>query len=140
MTHLQKNTYRCRVVINKIVTKVFNFNIYTYYLTTNRGLVVYIAQTVYVLHHCNYTAICSIGVIVDNFDRFDLFFCLFFEIDNLPSHKFCFLTLSRKLILAILFPCQLILFKFLVFQLTIILFGVKAWYFYYSKCSLAVRL
>ena len=26
--YLQKNTYRCRVVINNIVTKVFNFNIY----------------------------------------------------------------------------------------------------------------
>ena len=52
--YLPKNTYRCRVVINNIVTEVFNFNIYAYYLSTNRGtLVVYIAQTVYVLHHCN---------------------------------------------------------------------------------------
>ena len=25
--YLQKNTYRCRVVINNIVTEVFNFNI-----------------------------------------------------------------------------------------------------------------
>ena len=51
--YLQKNTYQCRVVINNIVTEVFNFNIYAYYLSTNRGtLVVYIAQTVYVLHHC----------------------------------------------------------------------------------------
>ena len=33
---------------------------------------------------------------------------------------------------------SLILFIFLVFQRTIILFGVKAWYFYYGKCSLAV--
>ena len=56
--HLQKNTYRCRVVINNIVTEVFNFNIYACYLSTNRGtLVVYIAQTVYVLHHCKYIAI-----------------------------------------------------------------------------------
>ena len=38
---------------NNIVTEVFNFNIYAYYLSTNRStLVVYIAQTVYVLHHC----------------------------------------------------------------------------------------
>ena len=28
--YLQKNTYRCRVVINNIVTKVFNLNIYAY--------------------------------------------------------------------------------------------------------------
>ena len=44
---LQKNTYRCRVVINNIVTEVFNFNIYAYssiqlqylqyYVSTNRG-------------------------------------------------------------------------------------------------------
>ena len=47
--YLQKNTYRCRVVINNIVTEVFNFNISAYYLSTNRDtLVVYIAQTGYV--------------------------------------------------------------------------------------------
>ena len=44
---LQKNKYLCWVVISNIVTKVFNFNIYAYYLSTNRGaLVVHIAQTV----------------------------------------------------------------------------------------------
>ena len=45
------------MVINNFVTEVFNFNIYAYYLSTNRGTsVVYIAQTVYryVLHHCKY--------------------------------------------------------------------------------------
>ena len=56
--YLQKNTYRCRVVIINIVTEVFNFNIYAYYLSTNRStLVLCIAQTVYVLHHCKYIAI-----------------------------------------------------------------------------------
>ena len=61
--YLQKNTYPCRVVISNIVTEVFNFDIYAYYLSfdlilTNRStLVVYIAQTVYVLHHCKYIAI-----------------------------------------------------------------------------------
>ena len=56
--YLQKNTYRCRVVVKNIVTEVFNFNIYAYYLSTNRGtLVVYISQTVYVLHHRKYIAI-----------------------------------------------------------------------------------
>ena len=55
--YLQKNVYQCRVVIN-IVTEVFNFNICVYYLSTNRGtLVMYIVQTVYVLHHCKYIAI-----------------------------------------------------------------------------------
>ena len=56
--YLQKDTYQCQVVINNIVTEVFNFNIYAYYLLTNRGtLVVYIAHTVYELHHFKYIAI-----------------------------------------------------------------------------------
>ena len=51
--YLQKNTYQCQVVLNNIVTEVFNFDIYAYYLSTNRStLVVYIVQTLYVLHHC----------------------------------------------------------------------------------------
>ena len=69
---------------------------------------------------------CSIDVTVDDLDRFDLlvFFCFFFEADNLPSRKFCFLT-SRKLVFAISSPFRLILFIFLVFNLIVILFGVK---------------
>ena len=56
--YLQKNTYRCRLVIINIVTEVFIFNIYAYYLPTNRStLVLFIAQTVHVLHHCKYIAI-----------------------------------------------------------------------------------
>ena len=79
---------------------------------------------------------CSIDVTVDDLDRFDLlvFFCFFFKADNLPIRKFCFLT-SRKLVFAISSPFRLILFIFLVFNLIVILFGVKAWYFYYGKCS-----
>ena len=58
--YLRKNIYRCRLVTNNIVTEVFIFNIYGYYLSTNRGsLVVYIMQTVYVMHHSKYIAICS---------------------------------------------------------------------------------
>ena len=67
-------------------------------------MVVFIAQTVHELHHRKYMAICSIDVIVDEFDRFDLFF---FEIDNLPSPEFCFFTSSRKLVFVISFPFQL---------------------------------
>ena len=88
--YLQKNTYRCRVVINNIVTEVFNFNIYGKCLSTNRSiLVVYIAETVYVLHNCKYIAICSIDVIVDDFDRFDLFF--FFKLTICQVLNFVFL-------------------------------------------------
>ena len=55
--HLQKNIanhilYGCRVVINNIVAEVFHFNNYAHYLWTNRDtLIVFIAQTVYALHH-----------------------------------------------------------------------------------------
>ena len=77
--YVQKNTYRCRVVVNNIVTEVFNFNIYAYYLSTNCGtLVVYIAQTVHVLYHSKYIVIYSVDVIVGDFDWFDLFLFVFF--------------------------------------------------------------
>ena len=73
--HLQKNMHGCRVVINNIVAEVFHFNIYAYYLSTNRGtLVVFIAHTVNALHHSNYIAICSTDIMVDDFNRFDMFF------------------------------------------------------------------
>ena len=124
--YLQKNTYLCWVVIDNIVTKLFNCNIYAYCLSTNRGtLVVYIAQAVYALHHWKYIAICSINVIVDDFDRFDLFFlrltiCQVLNFVFLHRHKNSYLLFHSCF--------SLILFVFLVFQLTIILFGVKTWY------------
>ena len=34
----------------------------------------FIAQTVYALHHSKYIAICSIDVMVDDFDWLDFFF------------------------------------------------------------------
>ena len=75
--YVPKITYRCRMVINNIVTEVFYFNIYANYLSTDRDtLVVYIEQTVCVLHHYKFIAIFSIAVMFDDFDRFDLFFVL----------------------------------------------------------------
>ena len=45
--YLQKNIYRCQVVINNIVTEIFNFNIYAYNLSTNRGtLIVHCANSI----------------------------------------------------------------------------------------------
>ena len=115
--YLQKNTYRCRVVINNIVTAMLNFNIYEHYLSTNRGtLVVYIAQTVYVLHHCKYIAICSIDVIVDDFDRFDLFFCFFLRLTICQVRNFAFLLRHENSYLLFHSRFSLILFIFLVFQ------------------------
>ena len=131
---LQKNTYRCRVVIKNIVTEVFNFNIYAYYLSTNRRTwVVYIAKTVYLLHHCKYIAVCSIDVIVDDFD-------FFLRLTICPVLNFVFLHRHENSYLLFHSRFSLILIIFLVFQLKIILFGVKAWYFYNGKCSLAVWL
>ena len=69
------------------------------------GLVVFIAKTVYALHHSKYIAICSIDVMIDDFDRFDLFF-FYLEIDNLPKHTF-FLPSPQTLLFAILSPFQL---------------------------------
>ena len=90
-------------MINNIVSEVFNFNIYAYYLSTNRAtLVVHIAQTVYyciIVSTLQFNS--SIGVTVDDLDRFDTLLFFYFEADNLPSRKFCFLTSSRKLIFVI---------------------------------------
>ena len=107
--YLQKNTYRCRVVINNIVTEVFNFNIYAYYLSTNAVL-----WLCTLCKQCTYCSIvstlqfnCSIDVTVDDLDRFNLFCFFCFEADNLPSCKVCFLTSSQKLVFAISSPFQL---------------------------------
>ena len=113
--YLQKNTYQYRVVVNNIVTEVFNFNIYEYCLSTNRAtLVVDIAQTVYVLHHCRYIAIRSIDVILDYFDRFDLFFFLRLAIRQVLH--FVFLHRHENSYLLFLSRFNLILFIFLVFS------------------------
>ena len=135
--YLQKNIYGCRVVVNN---EVFNFNIYAYYLSTDCGtLVVYITQTLYLLHYSKYIAICSIDVIVDDFDRFDLFFfilrltiCLVVNLFFFRRHENLYLLFHSRF--------SLILFIVLIFKLILIVFGVKAWYFYYGKCSLAVWL
>ena len=74
-----KNTYRCRVVINNIVTEVFNFNICAYYF---RQIVVLWLCTL--RKQCTYCIIvstlqfnCSIDVTVDDLDRLDWLFLLF---------------------------------------------------------------
>ena len=113
--YLQKYT-----VINNIVTQVFNFNIYVYYLSTNRGtLVVYIAQKVYVFHHCKYIAICSIDVIADDFDKVDLFFLFFLRLTICQVLNFVFLLRHENSHLLFHSRFNLILFISLVFQLTI---------------------
>ena len=77
--YLQKNTYRCRVVINNIVTEVFNFNFYAYYLSTNvvHWLCTLCKQCTYCIIVSTLQFNCSIDVTVDDLDRFDCFFVLF---------------------------------------------------------------
>ena len=105
--NLQKIIYGCQALMNDIVTVVFNFNIYEYYLSTNRGtMVVYIALTAYVFHHSKYIGIFINNVKDDDFDRFDFFF----KINSLPGRNFFFfffLPLSRKFVVAISSQFQL---------------------------------
>ena len=78
--YLQKNKYRCRVVINNIVTEVFNFNIYAYYLSTNAvlWLCTLCKQCTYCIIVSTLQFNCNIDVTVDDdLDKFDLFFFLF---------------------------------------------------------------
>ena len=121
---------------NNIVTEVFNFNIYTYYLSTNRGtFVLYKAQTVYVLHHFKYIAICSVDVADDEFDRFDLLFFFILRLTICPVVTFVFLHRHKNSYLLFHPRFSLTLCIFLVFKLIIIFFGVKVWCFHYGKCS-----
>ena len=78
---------------------------------------------------------CSIDVTVDNLDRFDLFFGFFLRLTICPVLNFVFLHCHKNLYLLFHRRFSVILFIFLVFKLIVILFGVKAWYFYYGKCS-----
>ena len=123
-------------MINNIVTEVFNFNIYAYYLSTNRGtgtLVVYIAYC-FIVSTLQFN--CSINVTVDNLDRFDLLFFFILRLTICRAVNFVFLHHHENSYWLIFHPCfSLIIFIFLVFKLIVILFGVKAWYFYYGKCS-----
>ena len=103
-------------MINNIVTEVFNFNIYAYYLLTNRGTLVVL--TVYVLHHTNYIEICNVDVVVDDVDRFDFFF--YFEIYNLTSYNFFFFNRQENSYLLFHAHFSLILFIFLVLKIVLI--------------------
>ena len=107
----QKNTYRCRVVINNIVTEVFNFNIYGYYLSTNCGTWLFILRKQYTTY-CIIVSTLQFAALMLQLTTLTGLTCLFvflffFEIENLPSPKFCFLTSSRKLVFVISFPFQL---------------------------------
>ena len=89
-------------------------------------LFIYIAQTVYVLHHCKHIAICSIDVIVDDFQVWLVFLMFFLRLTICQVRNFVFLHRHENSYLLFHSCFSLILFLFLVFQLAIILFGVKA--------------
>ena len=63
------------------------------------------------------------------------FFVFFFRLTICPVVNFVFLHRHENSYLLFHPRFSLILFIFLVFKLIVILFGVKAWYFYYGKCS-----
>ena len=72
--YLQKNAFGCRVLSLKystsVSTRIICRKIAVLCLCILRKQCTY-------LHHSKYIAICRIDVIVDNFDRFDLFFFYF---------------------------------------------------------------
>ena len=82
---------------------------------------------------------CSIDVTVDDLNRLDLlfffvFFLFFLRLTICPVVNFVFLRHENSYLL--FHPrFSLTLFIFLVFNLRVILFGVKVCYLYYGKCS-----
>ena len=70
------------------------------------GLVVFIAQTVYALHHSKYRTLqfAALMLWLTTLTASTCFF--YFKIDNLPKHTF-FLPSPQKLLFAILSPFQL---------------------------------
>ena len=105
--YLEKNTCRCQIVII-ILSQKYSTSISTHIIC--RQIAVLWLCTL--RKQCTYCIIvsklqfnCSIDITVDDLDRFDLFF-FYFEVDNLPSLKFCFLTSSKNSVFAISSPFQ----------------------------------
>ena len=108
--YLQKNTYRCRVV-TIILSQKYSTSISTH-IICRQIAVLWLCTLCKQCTHCINVVSrlqfnCSIDVTVDDLDRFDLFCFFYFEADNLPSRKFCFLTSSQKLVFAISSTFQL---------------------------------
>ena len=62
-------------------------------------LVIFVTDIAYMYcpkHNSKHIAICSIDVIVDDFDRFDLFFCFIFEIDKFAKSSILFCYIGTK--------------------------------------------
>ena len=78
---------------------------------------------------------CSIDVTVDDLDKFDLLFFFILRLTICPVVNFVFLHRQETSYLLFYPRVSLILLILLVFKLIVILLGVKAWYFYYGKCS-----
>ena len=96
--YLQKNTYWYWVVIDKYCHRSIQLQyLQVIFVDKSRyfGCLCCANIVCTVLYHCKYTLTTWTGL------------TCFFEIDNLPSPKFCFLTSSRKLVFVILFPFQL---------------------------------
>ena len=87
--------------------------------------------------YCIIVSTCSIDVIIEDLTGLT-FFCL--RLTVCQALNFVFLHGLENSYSLFHSRFSLFLFVFLVFQLTIFLFEVKAWYFYCGKCFLAVWL
>ena len=118
--YLQKNTYRCRVGIIILLQK-YSTSISAHVICRQIAvlwLCILRKQCTYCITVSKLQFNCSIDVAVYNRDRFDLFCFFYFEADNLPSRKFCFLTSLQKLVFAISSPFQFnFIYIFLFFKL-----------------------
>ena len=88
-------------MINNIVAKVFHFNIYAYYLSTNRGRFgcVYCADSVRIAS-CT-LQFAALMLWLTTLTGSTCFF--YFEIDNLPKHTF-FSSIATKIVIRYFIP------------------------------------
>ena len=105
--YLQKNTYRCRVVII-ILSQKYSTSISTHIICRQIAVISFFIMR----KQCTYCIISSTlqfaALMLQLTTLIDLTCCFFyFEADELPRRKFCFLTSSQKLIFAISSPFQL---------------------------------
>ena len=135
--YLQKNIYWCRVV-TIILSQKYSTSISTHIICRQIAALWLCALR----KQCTYCIIvsklqfnCSIDVTVDDLDRFDLFVLFILRLTICPVVNFVFLHRHINSYLLFHPRFSLILYIFFVFKLTVILFGVKVWYFYYGKCS-----
>ena len=117
--YLQKNTYRYRVVINNIVTEVFNFNIRAYYLSTNRGSLLWLCTLRKQCTYCIIVSTLEFAALMLQLTTLVNLTCFFFilRLTICPVVNFVFLDRHENSYLLFYPRFSLFLFIFLVFKL-----------------------